>query len=253
MLTNSERVHFDLNGFVLLKKVLSEEECQWIAHVAAAMKQTNIYPRYDSPNQTVLFGPAWYDRRILSLAMEPRLRAKAEDIVGGSSRLEESSFLIYSPQDAQGPASESRRWHRGLRPDFGSFESGAHYHCLFSKMILYLSPRGPMTGTWVVPGSHKLQISVPEFERVFHEDMARYVDAELGDVLLFGETLIHSSPPPLQTKERLLLVIAYSAPFMQTWSADTDPPATLRDSLTDDERGFVFGEARYKFRDQSEG
>jgi hypothetical protein len=113
MLTKSERVHFDLNGFVLLKKVLSEEECQWIADVAAAMKQTSIYPRYDSPNQTVLFGPTWYDRRILSLAMETRLRAKAEDIVGGSSRLEESSFLIRSPQNGHGPATENRRWHRG--------------------------------------------------------------------------------------------------------------------------------------------
>jgi hypothetical protein len=253
MLTKSERVHFDLNGFVLLKKILSEEECRWIAQVAALMKQASIFPRYDSPNQTVLFGPTWYDQRVLSLAMETRLRAKAEDIVGGSSRLEESSFLICSPHNGHGPATESRRWHRGLMPDFGSFESAAHYHCLFSKMILYLSPRGHMTGTWVIPGSHKLQISIAEFTQVFQEDMAYYVDAEPGDVLLFGETLIHSSPPLSQTQERLLLVIAYSAPFMQTWNTDTDPPATLSHKLTDDERRFVFGEARYKFRNQSEG
>jgi len=253
MLTTAERVFFELNGFVLLKGVLAPDECAWIADLAARMRRDSPYPRYDSEAQTVLFGPAWYDRRMLALSMEPRLRARAEAIVGGASRLEENQFLIFSPQpadlDDQAEAIDRRRWHRGLTPDYGSFEHAGRYHCLFTKVILYLSPRGVSTGTWVVPGSHKLQIGIGDFEQVVDESMTHYVDGEAGDALLFGETLIHSSPPPSYTRERLLLVIAYSAPFMKTWSRDTDPPPSLCDTLTDDERRFVFGDDRYAFRD----
>jgi hypothetical protein len=254
MLTPAERLYFDLNGFILLRDVLTADECERLRDVAAKMKRDSPYPRRDSERQRVLYGPAWYNRLILDLIMDPRLRGRAEDIVGGASRLEENEFLTFAPAcepaTATMPSVGELLWHRGLMPDYGSFESDGHYHCLFTKIIVYLSPHEPGAGTWVVPGSHKSRLPVSEFKSLADENLVRQIDARPGDALLFGETLIHSSPHRPRQHERLLFVVAYTAPFMSTWNHETDPPATLAYDVSDEERRFIFGEARYDFRRQ---
>jgi hypothetical protein len=247
MLTAAQRLHFDLRGYVLLKGLFTAEECAVAIGVAHAMKRSSPYPRQDSARQSVLFGPAFHDRRILALAMDTRLRPAAEEIVGGESRLEENEFLI-TASGGESTGDRGYRWHRGLAPAWGSFASAAGYHCLFTKAIVYLTPRGRATGTFVIPGSHRQELRLDELQRLVTPDLYAYVDAEPGDVLLFGETLVHSSPAEAPDAERILLVLAFSAPFMKTWSADTDPPAILPYETTAEERRFIYGEGRYDFR-----
>jgi hypothetical protein len=249
MLTATQRLFFDLNGFVLLKGVFTEAECDEIVTVADRMVADSPYPRYDSESQRVLFGPAWYSRRLLNVAMDPRLRGPGEALVGGECRLEENEFLITAgATEVDDPAADRFRWHRGLSADYGSFQVGDRYHCLFTKALLYLTRRGRMTGTWVVPGSHRLSAPVRDLEPLIDPTLTAYVDAERGDVLFFGETLVHASPPRPSPERRVLLVVAFSAPFMASWSRDSDPPATLPYETTPEERRFIYGEGRYAFR-----
>ncbi len=249
MLTPSQRLQFDLLGYVVLPQLLDAAACVALVEMARTMP---IDAACASERQVVLRNPAWSHRQILEIAMDPRLRGAAEDVIGGESRLEETQFLIFPADSAatatagSAPVGGDWRWHRGLSPDYGSFESGGHYHCLFVKVLLYLSPQGE--GTGVVPGSHRQHVALSEFEQLFEPDMHRRVPTQSGDALIFGETLIHSSPPRPLAAQRMVLVIGYAAPFMRSWSRETAPPPQLCYALTPEERRFVYGEARYNFR-----
>jgi hypothetical protein len=250
----NERLSFNLRGFVLRKRVFTPEECEFLRDLAHGMMRESNHARFESEKESVLFGPAWQDHRVLALAMDARVRAAAEDLVGGETWLEENQFLI-SHEMAKGSIeadgqTAAFRWHRGLSPAWGSFATQRNYHSLFSKALIYLTPAGPLTGTWVIPGSHRLEIGNVEFASLVDESMMQYVDAQAGDVLLFSETLIHSSPPVRSERERVILVFGYSAPFMRAWSKESEPPAEHRLAYrpTPFERRFIYGEARYAFR-----
>lgn len=254
MLEPAERLFFDLNGYVLLKGVLDERECAWLLNVAHSMLRAAHDDHSDQhASERILFGPVWADRRILTLAMEARLRGRAENLVGGESRLEENQFLVSLGQVAD-PGSAPRyrgyRWHRGLAPSWGAYEADDRYYCLFVKALLYLTPIAPSERTWVIPGSHKLRCDVGRFAALCNESMMRPIDSSAGDLLLFGETLIHSSPPESSSRERLLLALGYSAPFLRPWSAQSEPPTScdVMNGLARAERSFIHGEGRYDFR-----
>ena len=254
MLTAAQRIHFDVNGYVLLKKVYSISECDQFISISDRMRDEEVLlnPRSEKEGMTVLFGTAFYDHHMLDTMMSERLRTPAEEILGGESRLEENQLIIFHCNKGNSAVSESAPpsdgWHRGLNPDFGSFESEGHYHCLLPKMLIYLTDNGAGAGTWVVPGSHRMTISTKEISDILDDSLVRYVPAEQGDVLLFGETLVHSSPKLHLKEERYLMVFAYAAHFMRPWSTSVDPPEGFEEGLTDEQRRFVYGEKRYSYR-----
>jgi hypothetical protein len=251
-MTPAQRLRFDVDGYVLLEGVLSRDECRFLLGLAQRMKADSPYPRQDLAHQTVLHGPAWYERACLELAMDDRLRRRAETLIGSEARLEENEFIIVHPPapcPASGLPPLPEGWHRGLKPGPASFEADGHYHCLFVKALVYLSDNCEGSGgTWVMPGSHRVSQEVDEFVRAAGASGARQVQARPGDVLLFGETLIHASPRPSFDGDRVILVIGYCAPYMSPWSVESDPPAALAKSLSDEQRRFVYGEARYQSR-----
>jgi len=252
VLTAAQRLHFDVHGYVLLKSVLPPAECEQLVDIARRMKADSPYVRHHHEHQTVLYGPAWYADGVLALAMDPRLRTPAEQIVGGETRLEENEFIIFHPPSPprQRPAAaappDAALWHRGMKPGPGSFEAEGHYHCLFAKTLIYLTDNGPAAGTWIVPGSHRMPYEVADIMRVADASLVRQVLPEPGDVLLFGETLVHCSPRPAFDRDRLLLVIGYCAPYMSPWGVESDPPPDFASGLSAEQRRFVYGESRYQ-------
>jgi ectoine hydroxylase-related dioxygenase (phytanoyl-CoA dioxygenase family) len=177
-----------------------------------------------------------------------------EEIVGGEVRLEEHQFIVNYPdpklsQQTQKPVSlREEGWHRGIGPSFGSFQSNGHSHCLFTKALIYLTDNGPGEGTWVVPGSHKLELPTKQVVEFLDETLVRQLQAQIGDVLILSETLIHAAPSLTTTSApRYTLIYGYTAPFMQTWNR-YDPPAELLSRVTPQQRAFLTGELRYAFR-----
>ncbi|MDM0112640.1 phytanoyl-CoA dioxygenase family protein [Variovorax sp. J22R133] len=254
MLTDTQRLFFDVNGYVLLKGLLTPGECRALNGLAIRMRVDSPYARQDQVHQTVLYGPAWYDRSVLDLAMDARLRAPAEQIIGAEARLEENEFIVFHPparRDASALAPEASTWHRGMKPGPGSFEVDGHYQCHFVKALAYLGDNGPQAGTWVIPGSHRMPCEVADVMRVADASLMRQVSPQPGDVLLFVETLMHASPRPAFDHDRLLLVIGYSSAYMVPWSIESDPPQAIRTQLSAAQRRFVFGEARYEGRQRN--
>ncbi|MDP6112647.1 MAG: phytanoyl-CoA dioxygenase family protein [Planctomycetota bacterium] len=252
MLTPAQRIFFDVNGYLLLKSVFTVDECNEFISILDRMRSDTSLRRQDREESTVVWGTAWYDSHMLDTAMSDRFRPIAEDILGGESRLEENQAIISHPGKHSEECLEKdfprTGWHRGLNPDYAGFDSSGHYHCLIPKLATYLSDNGPNTGTWVVPGSHRMTTPVKEMIKILDRSLVRQVDAEQGDVLLFGETLMHSAPPMDLTSDRYLMIFAYCAHFMKMWSENIDPPEDFGADLTEEQRRFVYGLDRYKFR-----
>lgn len=254
MLTAAQRYFYDVNGYVLLPGALSLGECRELIRVADTMDadasclyKHDGYPK--TPTLTVLSRCAWYDPHLLATALHPAFFSIIESVVGGEVRLEEHQFLINYPDPASATPRPIREegWHRGIAPSFGSFDTNGHYHCLFTKAFIYLTDNGPGQGTWVVPGSHRMETPSAQVRDFLDASLARQLEARAGDVLILSETLIHAGPRLAEGPPRYSLVYGYTAPFMQTW-ARYDPPETLLAGVSPLERRLLSGEARYAFR-----
>jgi hypothetical protein len=254
MLTPAQRYFYDVHGYVLLRGVFSLEECRRLIELADRMDADETcaykhdgYPK--TPARTVLSRCAWYDPHLLETALHPTLQPIIEEVVGGEVRLEEHQFLIDYPRSGGGEACPLAElgWHRGIAPSFGSFEASGHYHCLFSKAFIYLTENGPGEGTWLVPGSHRLEMPAQQVREFLDESLAVQLQARAGDVLILSETLIHSGPHLTGGHPRYSLVYGYTAPWMQTWQR-YDPPQELLERVTPRERALLTGEARYLWR-----
>lgn len=252
--TPAQRYFYEVNGYVVLPGVFSRKQCRELIALADRMDadggctyKHDGYPK--TPALTVLSRCAWYDPLLLATALHPAILPVIEDVVGGEVRLEEHQFLINYPAAEPPPADlKSLDWHRGIAPSFGSFASGGRTHCLFTKGFIYLTDNGPGEGTWVVPGSHRIEMPTAQLRGFLDETLARQLKASAGDVLILSETLVHAGPKlPPGAPARYSLVYGYAAPFMQTWNR-YDPPAELLESVPDRERRFLSGESRYAFR-----
>jgi hypothetical protein len=257
-LSPAQRYFYDVNGYVLLKGVFSAGECQRFIDLADRMDADDSCPyKHDgypkSPTQTALSRCAWYDPHLLKTALHETLLPIIEDTVGGEVRLEEHQFIINYPDpagaaDSDGsPTPEDVGWHRGIAPNFGSFQADGHYHCLFTKAFIYLTDNGPGRGTWVVPGSHRMDLPVETLRAFIDESLVRQLESRAGDVLILNETLVHAGPRLTSRPARYSLVYGYTAPFMQTWKR-YDPPADLLGRVTPRQRRLLSGMVRYGFR-----
>ncbi|MCZ6675718.1 MAG: phytanoyl-CoA dioxygenase family protein [Candidatus Poribacteria bacterium] len=254
-LTAAQRYFYDVNGYVLLKGIFSPAECQRFIDLANQMDADDTctykhdgYPK--TPTQTVLSRCSWYHPHLLETAHHPVLLPIIEDVVGGEVRLEEHQFLINYPAEELIQATHVRDegWHRGTAPNFGSFEAAGHYHCMFSKAFIYLTDNGPGEGTWVMPGSHRMDTPAKTVREFMDDTLVRQLESHAGDVLILSETLIHAGPRlKAGASPRYSLVYGYTAPFMQTWRR-YDPPADLLERVTPQQQRLLTGELRYGFR-----
>ena len=258
-LTPAQRYFYDVNGYVLLRGIFSPAECQRLIDLADQMDADDgcAYKHDGYPKTsilTVLSRCAWYHPHLLETAMHPILLPIIEDVVGGDVRLEEHQYLINYPNvvgngnSDQASDVKGEGWHRGTAPNFGSFEADGHYHCMFSKAFIYLTDNGPGEGTWVVPGSHRMDMPTQKLREFMDESLAKQLQSQAGDALILSETLIHAGPQlKAGASPRYSLVYGYTPPFMQTWRR-YDPPADLLEQVTAEQQQFLTGEIRYGFR-----
>lgn len=258
-LTPAQRYFYEVNGYVVLPRLITPEECQRLLTLADAMDaDTHCAYKHDgypkTPMRTVLSRCAWYDPYLLETAMHPAILPVIQEIVGGEVRLEEHQFIINYPDPQETAATYRAKpireegWHRGIAPNFGSFQVNGHSHCLFTKALIYLTDNGPDEGTWVVPGSHRLDLPTKKLTEFIDGTLVRQLEVNTGDVLILSETLIHSAPRLRPgSAPRYTLIYGYTAPFMQTWSR-YDPPSDLLGKVTSEQRAFLTGELRYRFR-----
>jgi hypothetical protein len=185
-----------------------------------------------------------YDPALLAFATHPKLVPLAEEVVGGTVRIEETEAII-NRRDPDADVAELRQrafhpttFHTGTRHGWGTYEEQHNFHTLFVKTLAYLTDVGPDDGgTTVIPGSHRLSRPQQEIVDAAMQDPARLlyqVQAKAGSVLLFAESLVHCTTQIISDAERVILVTGYTPPMLREWPGNEVSPefvATLPEQL----------------------
>jgi hypothetical protein len=225
---------FDLQGYLVLDKVLDEAEL-------ATLNQLIEAQQLPSPKDAIRFGSAaglhgpdtgflnWgeaFCRLLDHAAIMPILRFR----LGDCFRLDRLYGI---------------RMHRGqtmgsLHADYGASarntftRSGERFHFAtnaiyegFTVVAWNLADAGPAYGGfWCIPGSHKSQFKLPRQIFEAPEKAACVVIPEVpaGSVVLFTEALIHGTAPWTADHERRTLLYKYCVSQMAWSKARVLPP-----------------------------
>lgn len=263
-LTLSQRFHFDAYGYVLLEGVLTADE---VAQMKAALyrmkadpnrEAKRVYANVRGEHHILMGNLVEYDPALLAYAAHPKLVPLVEEIVGGAVRLEESEAIINRRDPGVDQATLLSRqkhptgFHRGTTPTWGCYYEADQFHCLFVKTLAYLTDVGPDDGgTCVIPGSHRMTWKKELMTRAALEDesekLIHQIEAKAGSVLLFAESLIHSTTLIKSDIERVILVSGYTPPMLREWMGNEVRPEFVQ-TLPEAIRPLISGSDQWKWR-----
>ncbi|MFM7320427.1 MAG: phytanoyl-CoA dioxygenase family protein [Armatimonadota bacterium] len=237
-LSRSERLRFDALGFVVLKGALSRARAEALHDALIRLRSEpdlaahGVYINRDAPHFWHVGNLVAYDELLRDYATDPYLISCVRQVVGGDVRLEESEAIL----NRRDPALPDSAWdvcgvvpvgfHIGAEPGWGTWEEGGRLHCLFVKTLAFLTDVGPDDGgTAVIPGSHRVRWGTEAIVEAVRDDpsIAVQLTAEAGDVVLFAESLVHSSTEIRSTRDRAILVSGYTPPMLREWPGNEIP------------------------------
>ena len=214
-ITDEEKFLFDLQGYLVIKDVLTEDEVSELNEIADEK----------FPNTT---GPDAQRRALVSLWGEPYIRLIDHpkivpylvELLGPKFRLDHD-YCIFMKQGDDGlqlhggNSIENDHWYR--------YKDGVMRNGL-SVVSYALSDTGPDDGGFIcVPGSHNSNVArlLPEPVRMLQESRPYVVHPEVraGDAIFFTEALVHGTLPWRASHERRALLYKYS-PGYSTWARE---------------------------------
>lgn len=205
---------FDLQGYLVLKNVLSTPE---VAELSALARERSPAPT-DRPTWRRVFETPSWGRPFRALIDHPKIVPYLVELVGPKFRLDHDYCIFMTrggrDQDLHGGATSAN-------PDHWYAYRDGTIRCGLTVVTFALShARAGDGGFCCVPGSHKSNFitSLPEdvrkYERVPHYVVQPVVEA--GDAIIFTEALIHGTLPWAADHERLALLFKYS-PGHSAW------------------------------------
>ena len=211
-MTNEEKFIVDLEGYLVIKNVLTEDEIM-------EMNQIIDNGGRSSP-------PSRWGKLFNKLIDHPKILPYLIELIGPSVRLDHD-YAIFMQNGSSGGGLHGGE--DGGRP--GGNEGDHWYKCRDGVIrnglcvIAYnLAPVKSGDGGFAcIPGSHKSNFlrNLPDDVRRFKRQV-RYVvqpEVEVGDVVFFTEALIHGTMPWTAEGERRSLLYKYS-PGHSAWSGN---------------------------------
>ncbi len=260
-LSTAQRYHLDARGFVLLRDLLTSEEVESCRDALYRMREDSdlsdsVYRRPKGDHHVLMGNLVGYDPALLRYATHPELIPLVEDLVGGSVRLEESEAIINrrDPKDSDELFGKRRYhptgFHRGTTATWGCYYERERFHCVFVKTLAYLTDIGPEDGgTAVIPGSHRMNWLKDEMvdAAMVDESLIHQVEANAGDVLLFPESLIHSTTRIQSDRERVILVSGYTPPQLREWPGN-EVASEVFEGLDDRRKAILSGSESWHWK-----
>lgn len=257
-LTDEERFHFDLNGYVVVRGALSAAEVASLnravdANVGGAVERVGTELR-NTEAGTPLAGDGASGRIDLAgmlgweqphctgfreLLAHPNLVGKINDLCGTGYRLDHQPFCIL-----QNKGSEGFSLHGGPVTSTGQFNPSLQYVCkrdtvwnsLLAMSVVMADQNDGDGGFVVVRGSHKLNFAVPssmQHGSAMREHVYQPV-TKAGDVVFFSEATVHGAAPWTAEHQRRIALyrfapseIAYGRTYHPSW------PAAFTEGCTD--------------------
>jgi phytanoyl-CoA dioxygenase PhyH len=247
-LTTEQHEHFTEHGWVLLENVLDTQQCQ--TYIDAIDECLDYYDDawVESGNVDWLYNLHLRSPRFLDWFKLPGMIAGIERLVGTDSiHVINTVAAVTEPHPDRHDRREALAdqstwgWHRAFsNPRHVSSQDATNPHLLNSGMVIaftYLTPVAAEHGvTAILDMSHTLDGTPDELRA--RCDVVQ-LEAAPGCVLLFTESLVHSSAPVLSDVTRYALIYD----FVPTWwiqnSAFEAPPMWTK-SLRDEDVRRLF-------------
>ena len=223
--STDDRFLFDLQGFLVLRNVLSTDECeeyldavrrqeeadhadQWMEAVGAGR------PTRETPESTWPAGQGELKRQQIRLNGLPRLAPIFDRLIDhprvlpylnefvGEQKRQSGASGTVAPQlintwsISKSVDAQSLGWHRGKPQVDYSYDNGV-IRTRMLNVAYFLTENGPEDGCLVaLPGSHKSNFDLPWGNYDTSElPGAVAVTGNAGDVFLFSESVIHNGLP----------------------------------------------------------
>ena len=229
----TERYLFDLQGFLLLKRVLSAQE---VAALNALIDRQQL-PEPGEDVQSQRFGGflAW-GAPFRDLLDHPRVLPYLQELLDPAVRLDHY-YGIYMRQGTAG-----LRLHGGGTPydlpEYFHFRNGKMYNGL-TVVTWALADVPPGEGGFAcIPGSHKSNYPCPPAIRSYEQNpgCTIQVPMQAGDVLIFTEALTHGTHPWTAQHQRRSLLYKYCPGYMAWGGGYANWPAEVVEQLTPNQR-----------------
>ena len=220
-MTPEEKFMFDLEGYLLLRSVLTVDEVAELNAVADRV-YTDVYSDTGVKRTSTI---SKWSRAYQNLIDHPKVVPYLVELVGPKFRIDHDYCIFMRKGGRRG------RLHGGAI-DHITHRNADHWYKWrdgvmrngLTVVTYFLAPAGPGDGGFCcIPGSHKSNFvtNLPDDVRNF-ERAAHYVtqpEAEAGDAVIFTEALVHGTMPWTADHERRTLLYKYS-PGHSAWSKD---------------------------------
>ena len=215
-MTPEEKFTFDLEGYIVIEKVLTADEVTELNDLIDLNFET--YPTGGPEPGREVSLLSW-GTPIKNLIDHPRILPYLIELLGPRVRLDHDYGMFMRPGDRLGGLHGGRGGTHWYHYRNGDMDNG------LTVVTYYLSDNPEGAGGFAcVPGSHKSNFSVSEipedvcaFERPAH--YVRQPVVQAGDALIFTEATIHGTLPWRAEHERRALLFKYS-PGHSSWALD---------------------------------
>ena len=227
-MNQEERYLFDLNGYLVIEDVLTEEE---VALANQAIDQNQDKVRIRPPDQKLDGGSAHLagdlgrgEMSLLNLdspwcnpfqqmLAHPKIVPYLNEILGKGFRMDHQTFLLSMDKGAEGFI-----FHGSSGPGFDPnqyyiFRDGRMHNGLTVVGFQLTDVNPGDGGLIVIPGSHKSNIACPDSIRRYekHQDQIRQVTSKAGSVVIFTEAVTHGTLPWTADHPRRSILTRYTA------------------------------------------
>lgn len=216
-MTEAERYLFDLNGFIIIRNVLSPAEVA-ACHAAIDQNKEEVIPRSDPTLRNAKEGSPMYgsgpprldlggifewgeleSRVFKSILAHPRLVPLFHGLLGKGYRLDHIPFVLMNNKGGEG-----FQLHGGtVDCTSGEYNSNLAYTChngsirsnLLGCNVMLVDHNPGDGGFCVVPGSHKSNFKMPPgmVDGLAHTECIIQPATKAGDVVLFSEGTVHGA------------------------------------------------------------
>ena len=213
-MTDEEKFTFDLEGYLVVKDVLTPDEMKSLNAVANRFTSENSDPGTSTISRVSQWSPEFQ-----ALMDHHKIVPYLVELLGPKFRIDHD-YCIFMKKGAERGGlhggetdREADHWYK--------YRDGVMRNGL-TVVTYFLSPAGPGDGGFAcIPGSHKSNFidRLPRDVRRFERDVHYVVqpEAEAGDALIFTEALIHGTKPWTADHDRRALLYKYS-PGHSAWS-----------------------------------
>mmetsp|Transcript_12464 Transcript_12464/g.19209 ORF Transcript_12464/g.19209 Transcript_12464/m.19209 type:complete len:382 (-) Transcript_12464:43-1188(-) len=217
-MTEDQKYLFDLNGYIVVRGVLTEEEVQEANaaidnHLDEAIERSDEELRNASPDSPLYgTGPGRQDLgRVMewgkaeshvfkSILAHPRLVPFFHGILGKGYRMDHLPFVIRQIKGSEGfslhgGTIDCSSGHYNPHLAYACLQNNIHCNLLGCNVMLSDHNAGD-GGFCVVPGSHKSNFKMPSAMVEGNEAYAEFIQqpvTKAGDVVLFSEGTVHGA------------------------------------------------------------